>query len=440
MSDEVRLRELLRLEAAALGARTLAELRFSIVNETHALAPYRQAAVFELRGDQFSLCAASGLVSVAEDSPFSVWLTRFARQWPRDGVLHLLDYDGASPAQITGWEEWLPAHLLLAPLSGSEPGCMGVVLYAREEPWLTADVALVERLHRSYGYCYAVLSGGERDRWTDVKGWAASRRRWLLAAAIGSLFIPVRLSVLAPAEVVALDAVTVSSPQDGVVGAFAVTPNAMVQAGDLLFSLDDTALINRRKVAQKGLDIAQADAHVAQQRAFDEIKSKGDLAAIVGRVREKEAELAAVESQAQRVEVRADRDGVAIFSDVNDWLGRPVQTGERVMQLAQPSDAGILVWLSVSDAINLDMGAPVRLFLHTEPLDPRAAHLIEASYQASLSPDGAASYRLRARFEAGTTLPRLGLRGTARISGQWVMLGYYLFRRPFATLREWTGL
>ncbi|MFM2276160.1 MAG: hypothetical protein RL211_2032 [Pseudomonadota bacterium] len=440
MSDEARLRELLRLEATALGARTLAELRFSIVNETHALAPYRQAAVFELHGEQFSLCAASGLVSVAEDSPFAVWVTRFARQWPRDGAVHLLDYDEASTAQAPGWQEWLPEHLLLAPLSGRETGLVGVVLYAREEPWQAADAALVERLHRSYGYCYSVLRGGERDRWTDLKGWIALRRRWLLVAAIGCLLIPVRLSVLAPAEVVALDAVAVSAPQDGVVGAFAITPNTMVQAGDLLFSLDDTVLMNRRKVAQKGLDIAKADAHVAQQRAFDEVKSKGDLAAILGRVREKEAELAAVESQAERVEVRADRDGVAIFSDINDWLGRPVQTGERVMQLAQPSDAGVLVWLSVSDAINLEMGAPVRLFLHTEPLDPRAAHLIEASYQASLSPDGVAAYRLRARFETGTMLPRLGLRGTVRMSGQWVMLGYYLFRRPFATLREWTGL
>ncbi len=117
-----------------------------------------------------------------------------------------------------------------------------------------------------------------------------------------------------------------------------------------------------------------------------------------------------------------------------------MQTGERVMQLARPEDGGILVWLAVSDAIQLETDAPVRLFLHTEPLSPRAGRLIEASYQASLSPDGVASYRLRAGFEPGTELPRIGLRGTARISGDWVLLGYYLFRRPIASVREWTGL
>jgi hypothetical protein len=110
------------------------------------------------------------------------------------------------------------------------------------------------------------------------------------------------------------------------------------------------------------------------------------------------------------------------------------------MQLAQPEDGGILIWLSVADAINLELESPVRLFLHTEPLSPRAARLIEASYQASLSPDGVAAYRLRARFDEDTELPRIGLRGTARISGDWVLLGYYLFRRPLASVREWTGL
>jgi multidrug resistance efflux pump len=254
------------------------------------------------------------------------------------------------------------------------------------------------------------------------------------------MLIPIRLSVLAPAEVIALNAKTVSAPQDGVVGSFAVQPNARVKAGDLLFSLDDSTLSNRRQVALQALEVAKADAHIAQQRAFDDTKSKAEVAVAMGRVREKEAELAAVDAQANRVEVRADQDGVAIFADTNDWVGKPVQTGERVIQLAQPEDSGVLIWLSVSDAINLQIGAPVKLFLHTEPLSPRSAKLVEASYQASISPDGVAAYRLRAKFDEGTQLPRIGLRGTARISGDWVMLGYFLFRRPLSTAREWTGL
>ena len=41
--------------------------------------------------------------------------------------------------------------------------------------------------------------------------------------------------------------------------------------------------------------------------------------------------------------------------------------------------------------------------------------------------------------EGGDATVRIGLRGTAKIYGDRVLLGYYLFRRPLATLRGWTG-
>lgn len=442
MNEAADLDILLQIESRALTAADTPGLRFTIVNETHALTPYRQAALFEWSGERLKLVAASGLVSVAEDSPFAVWMAQFARRLPNDGQMHRIDHADAAEADQPGWSEWLPEHLLLVPLHGRDGERLGMALYARETPWTDRDLGLLERLHLSYGHCLASL------RHAKARGWSARFRRWLqgrrrnlvLAALVLALFIPVRLSVLAPAEVIALSAVAVAAPQEGVIGSFGIAPNSRVKTGDLLFSLDDSVIQNRREVALKALEVARVDAHIAQQRAFDDIRGRADLAMLMGRVREKEAELAAVETLTQRVEVRADRDGVAIFADVNDWLGRPVQTGERVMQLAQPEDAGVLIWLAVADAINLEPGAPVQLFLHTDPLRPRAGRLMEASYQATPSPDDVASYRLRARFDDGETLPRIGLRGTARISGEWVTLGFYLFRRPIAAVREWTGL
>lgn len=441
MSDPSDLSVLLQIEARALEARSLAALRFTIVNESNALRPYRQAAFFDQENGRLRLTAASGLVSVATDSPFSVWLNQFAQRLPQDGSIHRLDLADAPAMDADHWAEWLPDHLLVLPLKGVDGKVLAITLLAREQSWEPEDVDVLARLHLTYAHCLAAFLNKPAGVLAGIRQAVSRRHRWKWGLALLlALLIPVRLSVLAPAEVIALNAVAVAAPQDGVVGSFAVPPNTRVKTGDLLFSLDDSMLTNRLQVARKSLEVAQADAHIAQQRAFDDTKSKADVAVALGRVREKEAELAAIDTQAQRVEIRADRDGVAIYADPNDWLGRPVQTGERVMQLAQPEDGGILVWLAVADAINLELDAPVRLFLHTEPLSPRGGRLIEASYQASLSPDGVASYRLRAQFDHKDQLPRIGLRGTARISGEWVVLGYYLFRRPLATLREWTGL
>ncbi len=434
---------LLHLQSRAMACPTLAQLGFTVVNETHALLGYRQAAFFLLGADgKPTLTTASGLVSVAEDAPFTVWLTRFAQSFAKpEGEAQRLNLAQAAPEHAAGWAEWLPEHLLAAPLPDLQGRALGWVLYARESPWADAEVADLTRLHQSYGYCVAALS---RRGSTWRAGWArvkSAKFRWgLLAALLLAQFIPVRLSALAPAEVIALNAMAVAAPQDGVIGSVAVAPNAVVKAGDLLFSLDNSALDGRRQVALKALEIARADALLAQQRAFDDIKSRGDLATAQGRVQEKEAELAAVDALVGRVEVRAERDGIAVFGDPNDWLGRPVQTGERVMQIASPDAVGVLVWLPVSDAINLELGARVQLFLHVQPLSPLAGSLLQTSYQATAAPDGTNAYRLRARFDAGVETPRIGLRGTARISGAWTVLGYYVFRRPIAALREWTGL
>ena len=167
------------------------------------------------------------------------------------------------------------------------------------------------------------------------------------------------------------------------------------------------------------------------------------MSLLTGRANEKRAELAAVRSQLARIDVVAAREGVAVFGDPDDWLGRPVTTGERIMLLANPAKPGVLINLPVADAVVLEPGAKVKLFLTVLPLSPLAATVSESSYQASLSPEGVASYRLRAVFEPGQTQQehvRIGLRGTAKIYGERVLLGYYLFRRPLATVREWTGL
>lgn len=431
---------LLHIEQRAQASATIAALGFVIANETLALADYRQALVFNVKADgRFRLMTASGLASVTENSPFVVWLTRFSRTFPTSAGCHRLQFPAAPDEFSEGWEEWLPDHLLIAPLHGPGSQLLGAVVYAREASWEDSEIAVLERLHATYGYCFAAIAA--RRKLTIFTGLRQRRVPLVLAlAALLALLLPVRLSALASAEVIALNAMAVAAPLDGVVGTVHVSPNAPVKVGDALFSLDATSLNSRKEVAQKALLIARADELAAQQRAFDDVKSKGQLAGAVGQVREKESELAAIDEMLKRVVVRAERDGVAVFADPNDWLGKPVQTGERVMQIADPGDAGVLVWLPVADALNLEKGAPIRLFLHTKPLSPVDARLLQTSYQAVISPDGISVYRLRGQFSDGEIKPRIGLRGTARISGDWSILGYYLLRRPIAALREWTGL
>lgn len=433
---------ILHLEKRAFSAPSAAALAFVMVNETLALSTYRQSFLLRQRTDgKAFIAAASGLVEVDQASPFAIWLVRLIEDLPGRTEVQQISLSEAPSEMRVCWREWLPENLLLIPLYDGSGPLLGHALYARETPWLAAELLALERVHSAYAYCLAALER-ERGPWKQLGRQLMQRRhwRWVALAVLALMLAPVPLSALAPSEVVAIDALMVAAPQEGVISAIHVHPNQLVQAGDALFSLDATALSNRREVALKGLSIARAELLVAEQRAFDDQKSKSELAAATGRVREKEAELAAAEALLARMTVHAERQGVVIFGDGNDWIGRPIQTGERIMQLADPTRAGMLVWLPVADALNLEAGAPLRLFLHTQPLSPLTGAVVQTSYQALLSPDGIASYRLLGHFAPDQERPRIGLRGTARVSAGWTLLGYYLFRRPLAAVREWTGL
>jgi len=67
------------LEERARAATTVAELGFSIANDSYSLLGYRQALVFEGAGAQSRLLTVSGLARPTEDSPYLVWLRRI---WP----------------------------------------------------------------------------------------------------------------------------------------------------------------------------------------------------------------------------------------------------------------------------------------------------------------------------------------------------------------------
>lgn len=446
------------IEAALLGgeqrcrqAADVHELAFTIVNETWQIWPYRQAQLWQF-GPLGPQCSAiSGLATLPEDSPFTVWSRRLMRALaPGLGQrLHVLHFDqiaaqGApaelpmlTPELIAGWEEWWPPHLVLVPLF-HQGRSLGVVLFLLDEPPPMTALQVFARMQLSWSHClWALAPATHRKPWLRLP---TGRKRWLaLALVLLILAIPIRQSALAPAEIVPSDGAAIASPLDGVIQTFHVAPNQMVKAGDPLYSLDDTTLRNRREITARALEVAAAELLSAQQRAFTDPRASSEIAVLQGRIAERRAELQAVQEQLKRIEVTAPRDGVAVFTDASDWQGKPVVTGERVMQLADPRDVSVRLFLPVADAIALEPGADIRVFLDVAPLSPLAATLEQTSYQSVLSTDGIASYSLRGSLQ-DSEQARIGLKGTAKVYGDKVPLIYYLLRRPVAAMRQWSGL
>ena len=118
-----------------------------------------------------------------------------------------------------------------------------------------------------------------------------------------------------------------------------------------------------------------------------------------------------------------------------------MEIGERVLSIADPKQLEVDIFLPVKDAIAINSGAKVKLFLDINPIDALAAEVIYANFNPELTQDGALAYKVRASFtDKLNNYPRIGLKGTVKIYGSNVTLFYYLFRRPITAFRQWLGI
>jgi hypothetical protein len=436
-----------QLGAKASAADTEAALFFTMANDTFALLPYRSALVLRVRATGgVRLACASGLSTVDHKAPYGSWVEQVVQHLlPRLSEQTRFSVSDVPPELAAAWAEYWPERISLHRVCGHDGELLAVVVYLLEVDWPPVADTMLTTLHRLHGLGLEGLHK-RRKRFAflrrNAEGQLPRATKLVvlgLVLVVAVLFIPVRQFVISPAEIISLDSVAVTAPVEGIVGALVAKPNQPVKKGDVLVRLDDTAIRNRLASAQQALEVARAEFLAGSHRAFASSERSSEVGVLRGRISERVAEVNFLQEQLGMLEIRAGRDGVAVYGQENDLIGKPVSPGQKLMELADPQRIGVNVWVPVADAINIEPGARMSVLLYADPLNPKSATIERASYQATKSPDGVAAYRVRGTLEA-EDVSRLGLRGSAKIDGERVALGYFLFRRPLVVARQWLGV
>lgn len=428
-------------------AQSLDELAFLLCNATHALLPYRQAVLW--LGDE-GVRALSGVSQVEHNTPYLDWVKALlAQPWASQPGVQALSALDLPAQQQPSWAEWWPQNALGLPLDVA-PGAR--LLLARDVQFSEADQAKLMAWLQVWQHAWHALARQQRPalgqrlrswrrqwRLAGQKPWFKRPGVWLMVVLLGLLFLPVRMTVLAPGELVPAQPVVVRAPIEGVIARFHVQPNQTVRSGQQLFEFDEALLQSRVAVAQQTLETAQAQFRQTHQLALDDAKYKAELAAVAGAIQERRSEYEFLKSQLQRTQVSASGAGMVLLDDPLTWVGKPVAVGEQILRIARPSDIEVQAWLPLDDVVQLPVGSTLTLFLQSSPLSPVHAELTYLSHEAVLRPDATYAYRLRARLLAPTP-HSVGQKGTARISGEWTFLGYWLLRKPLALIRTSLGL
>lgn len=441
-----RIEALLRFEAGIRASADRNALIFFAVNEIATLLPARQALFLQLRTGIWRtrprITHASAVATIDKTAPLIRTLESRAasaiasavgnEQPPVPLDLSAIELDGGAYAF---------RHGLLLPLCRPATEPVAWLLLAAEKPWSEPDLIVGARLASALGHGLDVFAGTKRP----LRARRMSGRPLLAACAVAivaSLFFPVPLTVLSPAEIVARDAAAITAPLDGVIRTIAVEPNTLVKPGDILFEFVDTGLRGEFDVASRAADVAAARYQRARQGAFASPELRGEIAIAQAEMTADGARRDLAAARLERAVVRAPEAGIAIFNRKDEWEGKPVSTGEWIMQIADPAKVELRVELAIGDTAALEGDGAIRVFFDSDPLNPVNARIVSSGYLAEPTAAQGLAYPVRASLDTGAsaTPPRIGSRGTAQVFGKRVTLFYYLLRRPISAIRQRIGL
>jgi hypothetical protein len=431
------LQTLMGLENEALDASDLITLRHIAVNRPRALIQTGHIFWIARSGHKIKIEAMSSQAKVDKTTPFIQWIMRQLSVQARKGEL-----DNQNQWQLDNSGKETPftypfSHALYAPL-GPHPQSGGL-LFTREHPFKKIDDHLVRRLARIFGLA-ATTARRKRHKRLNINRRLGS---WGLAVIFALLLaIPVPMTTLAPAEIVAGKPFMMTAPFDGIVEDILVPPNSYIHKNMPVLRFVDITYQNEFILAGKEAAIAEAKLRQAAVSSFASEGAKGHVAiAEAEKALARARQIYAKERLAKTV-LTAPEAGLAIYSDPTDWRGRHVTTGEAILQIADTADLRLRIEAPLSMGESLNGGARIKLFLDNAPLNALEAKLTSASYYAKAQPGGQMAYEAYAELDLGQaqSLPRIGARGVAKIYGRSAPLGYWIFRRPITVLRQSLGV
>jgi len=419
----------------------LRESAYVIVNQTKQLVPYTQAILLRgYEGNHLKAYALSNVSEVDHTSPFVHWIERVAEHvssLENADLIQTIDSSSLPQSIAENWDQLCPANMLWVPLSAGWRGRQGVLILSRDIKFSDQDGKNLAHLSKIFGFA---LAADPNQFWLNkFKNVFRSRMKKILVVLLLLGMFPVRLTAISPTEIIPRSPHVVSAPFDAVVANLEVYPNQNIAKGDVLVKLEGEDYFATQEIRKRAVQVAEANLHRAVQAGFEDPQSRSEVASLKAELDLKKMELVQAELKNKNTIIIAEKSGVAVVEDPVAWQGRPVKIGERILQIANPDEVEVQIYVLVKDAIALEPGRSVKVFLDTDPLSPIDAKIQYAAYEPIRTEEDIPAYRVVAKISENQVVPRIGLRGTAKNEGDYVALVFYLFRRPITAVRQWIG-
>lgn len=414
-----------RLNLKAFKTAREQELIFLILNDTASVARYDRAVLWNL--DKVQVIGVSGQATVSKQ-------TDLMRRW-KEAVKGISDPEKiqlitSSDIPSTTSVLWLPifAHGKLA---------LGLWLERwNEGKWSKEEVEILQFLMAGYGAAWEKF----HKKFVLRKHLRRPLTVGMLIAFCLLFLIRLPLRVVAPSEVVPKDPVVITAPLEGIIELITVTPGQDVEKGTLLFEYDKRVPLEELRIAQKKVQIIKAEVDRSQALGLKDKKALAELGTNLLKLKKEKLDLELAEYRASQLNVKSPVPGVAMVDNPEEWHGKPVKVGEKVMVIGNPKNTKIRMWIPEDDNITIDYNKPLKVFLNVNPEKSRKAHLIYISDYTHVTEKSVTSFIGEAEWDDQAPDIKLGLKGTTILYGEDVTLFYWIVRKPWGYVRRFFGI
>ena len=428
-----------QLSLSACRSTTSQALIFQILNDTVQLAQYDRATLWDISDNSIKLLGISGQASPNQ-------ATGIAEKW----YTLVKDLKAPDTPQTLTKDSFTKEERIWLELqaSPSSPNVQWFPIFSKKKlvmglwlerwagsPWQEEEINILNFLMQGYGVAWERFV----PKFT-LKMLGKRQYLFLSIILFCALFlIHIPLRIVAPCEIVPKEPVMITAPLEGIVEEVIVRPGQDILAGQVLFVYDKRVPLQELKVAQKQVQIIQSELNRAITLSFKDARSLPEIATLRIKLQKEQLRLELAEYQVDKLEVSSPMDGIAMLDSPEQWRGKPVRIGERVLVVSSPKMTKVRLWIPESDNVILDRSKPLKIFLNVSPEHSINAKLDYIADYTQMTDKGIPSFVSEAEWENDEVNVKMGLKGTAILYGQEVSLFYWIVRRPWANLRSMIG-
>ena len=446
---------ILRLGHEAFTKHTLKEWAIHVVNNSVLAIPYDRSSLIDLRSAMPTVLAVSGQSEVNANSEFALNLCIAARELTSLKKITLLDENlqeslpsSAAVEEAFGYFNEVSEAIYFVPLrpagtdENADTTLLWVVEFAKKEQAVIAP-ALLALLSEHYAESLFYILN---ERKTTLVQQVMDRRKMfkpsriflmlLLLFALACVIVRIPQKVSAEFEIVPENASIVYSPFDGVIEKCFFRSGTLVKRGEPVLQFNTEERQFSLAAAQNDYNKTSAQLDLTQRISFRDINQRGKIKLLELQQARSDIEIKRNQWYLKRSSVLAETDGILDIGDADKMEGKAVRAGEKLFEVSSITELAAMIYLDERYSSVLQNGYSVTLYLHSRPELPIASKVISISPKPVLTERKLFCYLIKVKPDIDAAELICGMRGIARISGDRVSLGYYLFRNLLLWYRQ----